>query len=154
MALLGTATAAFGAITGSRDGEFGGAENGALAVGLDGGTVAGAVIAPMLDWSPRRARVVMAGTIIGAFAGGMMSGLIAKPSDGESRDANGDIVAAAMTAGMWGGFGLGVMMTKGDNPDPRFTQPVKASAAGGAATTLAPWIGRTGQLGLMAGGSF
>jgi hypothetical protein len=42
MALLGTATAAFGAITGSRDGEFGGAENGALAVGLDGGTVAGA----------------------------------------------------------------------------------------------------------------
>ena len=37
MTLLGTATAALGAITGSRDGDFGNWENGTLALGIDGG---------------------------------------------------------------------------------------------------------------------
>jgi hypothetical protein len=150
MTLLGTATAALGAITASRDGEFGGGENGALAVGLDGGAIAGAVIAPNLDWSPRRGRLVLAGTVIGAFAGGMLAGLVTKPDDGESREDNGDVVAGAMTAGMWGGFALGILMTKDDNPDTGGTVRTRTAAS----STFSPWFGRDGHVGLMAAGAF
>ena len=157
MALLGSATAALGAITGSRDGEFGHWENGSLAVGLDGGTVAGALVAPSLNWSARRAKVVLASTAIGALAGGMFAGLLTN-NQGESRTENGDIVAGAMTAGLWGGFGLGVMMTKQYSPDPRFAQPQRVApttaSASGNPTTIVPWVGASGQLGLMTGGSF
>jgi hypothetical protein len=149
MTLLGTATAALGAISGSHDGEFGNWENGTLAVGIDGGTAAGMLIAPRLDWSARRAKVVMASTVIGAFAGGMLAGLVMNPKDGESRTDDGDIVAASMTAGLWGGFGLGVMMTRDSAPAP--TQPTVST---GATTSFAPWIGRSGTLGVMSGGTF
>jgi hypothetical protein len=157
MALLGSATAALGAITGSRDGEFGTWENGSLAVGLDGGTVAGALIAPSLDWSPKRAKVVLAATAIGALAGGMFAGLLTN-NEGESRTEDGDVVAGAMTAGLWGGFGLGVLMTKQYSPDSRFVQPQNAASATASKpaspTTILPWVGVGGQLGVMTGGSF
>jgi hypothetical protein len=149
MTLLGTATAALGAISGSHDGDFGNWENGTLAVGIDGGTAAGMLIAPRLDWSARRAKIVMASTVIGAFAGGMLAGLVMNPKDGESRTDDGDVVAASMTAGLWGGFGLGVIMTKDSAPAP--TQPTMST---GATTSFAPWIGREGTLGVMSGGTF
>jgi hypothetical protein len=159
MTLLGAATAALGAISGSRDGEFGNPENTALAIGIDGGAIAGAMIAPSLDWSPRRARVVLAGSIIGAFAGGMFSGLLARPNNGSTTDANGNIVAATMTAGMWGGFGLGIMMTRDANPDLRFARPQtaqrpRATKVTASDTSILPWMGQRGHLGLMAGGAF
>ena len=164
LTLLGITTAALGAITASSDGDFGNVENGALAIGLDGGAIAGALIAPSLDWSPRRAKVVMASTVIGAFVGGMFAGLLANPNDGETRSDNGEVVTAAMTAGLWGGFGLGIMMTKQSAPDPRFMQPAAAPVAARTAkvsasatptsTAFAPWVGREGQFGLMAGGAF
>jgi hypothetical protein len=157
MALLGTATAALGAITGSRDGEFGTWENTSLALGLDGGTVAGAVIAPSLNWSAKRAKVVFAATAIGALAGGMFAGLLTN-NEGESRTEDGDVVAGAMTAGLWGGFGLGVLMTKQYNPDPRFEQPSSApprtASKSATPSTILPWVGVGGQLGVMTGGSF
>jgi hypothetical protein len=56
--LLGTATAALSAIAGSRNSTFDNWENATLAIGLDAGIVAGAAIAPHLDWSPRRSKVV------------------------------------------------------------------------------------------------
>jgi hypothetical protein len=157
MTLLGTATASLGAITGSRDGEFGNWENGTLAIGLDGGAVAGAVIAPSLDWSAKRSKVVFASTVIGALAGGMFAGLLAN-NNNESRTDNGDVVAGAMTAGLWGGFGLGVMMTKNYSPDLRYSQPSAAPTAvrqrSESPTTVLPWVGDRGQLGVMTGGSF
>jgi hypothetical protein len=155
LALLGSATAAFGAISGSRDGEFGNWENGSLAVGLDGGTVAGALIAPSLDWSPRRAKFVLAATTIGAFAGGMFAGLLAN-KDSDSKTENGDVVAGAMTAGLWGGFGLGILMTKQYSPDVRFAQPSASATASKVAspTTILPFVGGNGALGVMTGGSF
>jgi hypothetical protein len=157
LTLLGTATAALGAISGSTDGEFGNPENVALTVGIDGGAILGAVIAPHLDWSPKRARTVFAASVIGAFVGGMFAGLLAKPADGGASDANGNIVTGTMTAGMWGGFGLGIMMTRDTNPDPKFTQPTQPNATsrtGGAPTAIAPWIGEHGRVGLLTGGSF
>ncbi len=157
MTLLGSATAALGAITGSQDGKFGGWEDGSLAIGLDGGAIAGAAIAPSLDWSPRRAKVVFASTVIGSFAGGMLAALVSKPNT-DSTSSSGDIVAASMTAGMWGGFGLGIMMTKDDPPDPRFKQPqpatTTASRPATSPTSIVPWLGDRGQLGVMAGGAF
>jgi hypothetical protein len=157
LTLLGTATAALGAISGSTDGEFGNTENIALAVGIDGGAILGAAIAPNLNWSPRRARTVFAASVIGAFVGGMFAGLLAKPDDGGASDTNGNVVTATMTAGMWGGFGLGIMMTRDNNPDPKFIQPAPpnpTSSTGGSPTAIAPWIGDQGRVGLMAGGSF
>lgn len=49
--------AALGAISGSTDGQLGNWENGTLALGIDGGTAAGMLIAPRLNWSARRAKV-------------------------------------------------------------------------------------------------
>ncbi len=158
LATLGAATAAFGAITGSRDGEFGDWESGTLAVGLDAGLVAGALIAPHLDWSPRRSKMVFAATGVGALVGGMIAGLTTNTNDGgSSREPNGDIVAASMTAGMWGGFVLGAMMTRDSLPDAKYTKrapPVTPPPPAPTATTYAPWIGDRGQLGVMAGGTW
>jgi len=149
VALLGSATAAFSAIAGSRDGRYGGWEDGTLALGLDVGVLGGALIAPNLDWSPRRAKVVFASTAVGALLGGLLVGLITKPKNGDSSDADGDLVAGCMTAGMWGGFGLGILITRDAAPDFRFSRP-----APGTAVTLAPYAGDRGQVGMMAGGSW
>jgi hypothetical protein len=159
LATLGAATAAFGAITGSQDEEFGSWESGTLAVGLDAGLLAGALIAPHLDWSPRRSKVVFAATGVGALAGGMIAGLTTNTNDGGgSREPNGNIVAACMTAGMWGGFALGAMMTRDSAPDTKHTKRAQPTAAPPppppTATTYAPWVGDRGQLGIMAGGSW
>jgi hypothetical protein len=158
LATLGAATAAFGAITGSQDEEFGNWESGTLALGLDAGLVAGALIAPQLEWSPRRSKVVFAATGVGALLGGMIAGLTTNTSDnGGSRDPNGNIVAACMTAGMWGGFAIGIVMTRDAPSDPKFTRPAQPTAAAPAAptpTTYAPWVGDRGQLGILAGGTW
>ncbi len=159
LATLGAATAAFGAISGSQDEEFGNWESGTLALGLDAGLVAGAIIAPRLDWSARRAKVVFAATGVGALAGGMIAGLTTNTNDGSGdRDPNGNIVAACMTAGMWGGFVLGAMMTRDSAPDAKYTRsaPPTATPAPPAPspTTYAPWVGDRGQLGIMAGGTW
>ncbi|HEX7836770.1 MAG TPA: hypothetical protein VF469_04855, partial [Kofleriaceae bacterium] len=147
LALLGSSTAAFTAITGSRDGRFGGWEDGILALGLDAGVLGGALIAPHLDWSPRRSKTVLASTAVGALLGGMLVGLITKR--GDSNTSNGDLIAGCMTAGMWGGFGLGIFMTADAPPDVRFGKPVP-----GAAVTVAPFAGPHGQVGIMTGGSW
>jgi hypothetical protein len=147
VALLGSATAAFTAITGSRDGQFGGWEDAVLALGLDAGVLGGALIAPHLDWSPRRSRTVLASTAVGALLGGLLVGLATKRRDGDS--SNGDLVAGCMTAGMWGGFGLGIFMTSDAEPDIRFHRAVP-----GPAVTVAPFAGEHGQVGVMAGGSW
>ena len=114
------------------------------------------MIAPSLDWSHRRAKVVLASTAIGALCGGMLAGLLMSDKD-ESRTEDGDVISGAMTAGLWGGFGLGVLMTKQYEPDPRFLQPQSAATArkpAASPTAIVPWVGASGQLGVMSGGSF
>ena len=61
--VLGTTTAARMAVTTNHDGNDGGFENTTLAIGLDGGTLLGAISAPHLDWSPKRAKLVFASTL-------------------------------------------------------------------------------------------
>lgn len=141
--MLGSATALLTAITGDRDGNYGAFENTTLLIGLDGGAVAGALIAPHLDWSPRRAKYVFASTFVGALVGSLLSGAIANPHNTD--DTNSEIVAGAMTAGLWGGFGLGILLTHDDTPDLRYQKP---------ATNYAPMIGPQGQLGMLVGGTF
>jgi len=151
--LLGTATAALTGILGSQNGEYNNWENGTLAIGLDAGLVGGALIAPTLDWSPRRARLVLATTTLGALLGGMIPSLVTKRRDGESY--NGDLIAGAMTAGLWAGFGLGIMMTSDSAPDPRYRRPGGAYTVKSARTTsYLPFVGDQGQIGLMAGGTW
>jgi hypothetical protein len=149
--LLGSATAALGAIAGSRDGEFGNWENGTLALGLDVGLLGGALIAPALDWSPRRAKTVFAATTIGALIGGALPGLITKREDGE--EYNGDLIAGCMTGGLWVGFLGGILLTGDSEPDPNFNKK-SSQAKAGPATSIAPWVGKPGQMGIMAGGSW
>jgi hypothetical protein len=147
--VLGSATGAFGAIAGSTNGTFDHWENAALAVGLDAGLVAGALIAPRIDWSPRRSRIVMAATLIGALVGGALPGLVTRRDQGEDYD--GDLIAGSMTAGLWGGFALGALLTRDEAPDAKFVQP---RANPGSSTTVVPWVGQPGQVGVMAGGSW
>jgi hypothetical protein len=154
MLALGASTALLTAVTANRDGNYGGFENGTLALGIDGGAVVGALIAPRIDWSPRRAKFVFAGTLVGALAGGMVAGLLAKPSNGSTTDANASIVTGAMTAGLWGGFGLSILMTRDAAPDPSLIQPAAAKSTPATPASIMPWMGDRGQLGLMTGGTF
>ncbi|HEY6037987.1 MAG TPA: hypothetical protein VIV58_27090 [Kofleriaceae bacterium] len=151
--LLGSSTALLTAVTANRDGNYGGFENTTLALGLDGGAVVGALVAPHLDWSPRRAKVVFASTFVGALVGGLLAGSIAKPSNTSGENAS--IVTGAMTAGLWGGFGLGILMTRDQGADPKYTHAASGgSAKKGTQTSFAPWVGANGQLGVMSGGTF
>lgn len=145
--LLGTATAAFTAILGSHNGKYDNWENGTLALGLDAGVVAGALVAPHLDWSPRRSKYVFASTLVGAFVGGMLAGIL---TNNKSTDANGnttsghyndDVITASMAAGLWAGFGLSIALTHDDAPDLRYARPAPG-AAGAPSMSLAPWLGR------------
>jgi hypothetical protein len=153
--LLGSATAALGAITGSRDGEYGSWETGTLALGLDAGLIAGALLAPRLDWSKRRARAILAGTAVGALAGGMAAGLTTKKN--EDDEYHGGVVAGFMTAGLWGGFALAVLMTREWEPDPKYGEASRAPTGNAktpsTSTSFAPFLGER-QLGLMAGGTW
>jgi len=151
--LLGTATAALTGILGSTNGQYDNWENGSLAIGLDAGLLAGALVAPRLDWSPRRSNTVLAATVIGALIGGMIPGLITKRDEDESY--NSDLIAGSMTAGLWAGFGLGVMMTRDAAPDIRYRNTGAANTAKNAGTTsYIPYVGDQGQIGLMAGGTW
>lgn len=151
--LMGSSTALLTAVTANRDGNYGGFENTTLALGLDGGALVGAIVAPHLDWSPKRSKLVFASTFIGALAGGLVAGTIAQPRNGGSTtDENPSIVTGAMTAGLWGGFGLGILLTRELPPDSKY---LSASARGdGTSTSFAPMIGPNGQLGVMSGGTF
>ena len=158
LTLLGSATAAFTAITGSQDGKYGAFENTTLAIGLDGGTVVGCVIAPHLDWSPHRSKIVMAYTMLGAVVGGMAAGLLDDPGN-TNNDRSGDLITASMTAGLWGGFALGIVVTRDQAPDPVFGVPAPGKKLATSKVTerdgtLMPWIGRERTLGVMAGGIF
>jgi len=152
--ILGTSTAALAAIAGSRDGKFGNFENSTLAVGLDAGLIGGALIAPSLDWSPKRAKQVFASSILGLLVGGATPGLFTK-RDSSTDEYNGDLIAGCMTAGLWGGFGLGVLLTRDEAPDPTFGKPkAKQTTPATPVTTLTPWHGPQGQLGVMASGAW
>jgi len=151
--LLGSSTALLTAVTANRDGNYGSFENTTLALGLDGGAIVGALVAPHLDWSPRRAKYVFASTFVGALVGGMLAGVIAKPHD--TTGENTSIVTGSMTAGLWGGFGLGILMTRDQGVDPKYIHAANSgSASKGTQTSFAPWVGANGQLGVMTGGTF
>jgi hypothetical protein len=118
-----------------------------LAVGLGAGVLGGALIAPHLHGSPRRSKVVFASTALGATLGGMLVRVVTKPSNGDS--SSGDLVAGCMIAGMWGGFRLGILMTKGAEPDVRFNNPAPGVRRDGCT-----FAGDRGRVGMMAGGTW
>jgi hypothetical protein len=155
VALLGITTAALGSITGSTNSKFGGWEDGTLAFGLDGGALAGLLIAPHLHWSAHRANIVFLSTFVGALAGGLVAGLAENPST-SSNTSNNDVDAAALTAGLWGGFALGILLTRDATGAPVGPVPPvgTTSAASVSTPTLVPWIGGHGETGAMAVGHF
>lgn len=146
--LLGTSTAALAAILGSRNGTYDNWENGTLAIGLDAGLLGGALIAPNLDWSKKRARIVLAGTVLGALAGGMGAGLVKKRDE-----TSGDTVAGFMTAGLWAGFGLGILLTRDHDPDASGQGRAPATPAPAPSTSFMPFVGEHG-MGMAAGGTW
>ncbi len=145
LTVLGTVTALN--VIAAKD-NFGGWEDATLAIGIDGGLLAGALIAPHLDWSPHRAGVVFATTFVGGLVGFLVGGLATTPKNGGASDANATVTTAIATAGMWGGFGLGILMTRDNAPDPRATQ------GGPPPTTMVPFVGDHGQMGMALGGTF
>jgi hypothetical protein len=149
LTVLGTVTA-LNVI--ASENNFGGWQDATLAIGIDGGLLAGALIAPHLDWSPRRAGVVFATTFVGALVGGLVGGLATTPRNGGASDANATVTTAVATAGMWGGFGLGILMTRDSAPDPMLAP--HPSQSGPPPTTMVPFVGDHGQMGMALGGTF
>lgn len=85
--------------------------------GLDLGAAAGIALAPRIEWSSSRARLVSLSMFLGALAGVSASAIAAGEPDTD-RDAR--IYSGATLAGLWAGFGLGVHFTRHMAPDPRF----------------------------------
>src|SRR6185312_2951829 len=121
---------------------FDGVSDASLAIGIDGGLLAGALIAPHLDWSPRRSGLVFASSFVGSLVGLLVGGLATRPSNGGTTDANGKITLALATGGMFVGFGLGAYMTHDMAPDP----VLAPHAAAPGATTMMPFMGDHGQM--------
>lgn len=115
-----------------------------LQLGLDAGVLAGLVLAPHIDWSYRRARWVGAASLAGFFTGSLLA--VGATDKGEDPDP--DVVAASVLTGMWAGFGLGVLMTRGWDAD-----PAKASATATSSVVLLPRVGRD-DLGVSVAGGF
>ena len=95
------------------------------AVGLDAGLAAGVGFAGTLDWSLSRARLVGLSAFLGALAGGGTSLLLFA----ESGNSNSARLSAGITlAGLWGGFGLGMHLSRNMAPDHRFRARSSTSA--------------------------
>ncbi len=152
--LLGTATAALTGILGSTNGQYDNWENGTLAIGLDAGLLAGALsraaprlVAAPLEHGARRDRHRRAHRWHRSPA--------SSPSATRTSHYNSDLIAGSMTAGLWAGFGLGVMMTRDAAPDVRYRNTGAANTAKNAGmTSYIPYVGDQGQIGLMAGGTW
>lgn len=149
--LLGAATAGLGSVSGSTNSKFGGWQDGVLALGLDGGAAVGLLLAPHINWTSHRSNIVMLSTFLGALAGGLIIGMAENPST-SSNTTNNDVDAAAITAGMWGGFALGILLTRDAPPPP--PQPVRQASNETTAPAIMPWVGAHGETGAMAVGHF
>lgn len=154
--LLGTSTAALTAVLGSKNGQYDNWENATLAIGLDAGLLGGALIAPKLDWSKKRGRVVLAGTVLGALGGGMIAGLTTnkrKDMMSGDEDYNGSVIAGCMTAGLWGGFALAILATRNSDPDPKYTRTGATPTPPSSSTSIVPVVGED-RVGVQAGGTW
>jgi hypothetical protein len=137
---LGVGSAALIASLEDRNGKLDNGELATLAIGLDGGALAGLLIAPRVDWSQHRARMVGVGTLAGTFLGGMVAGLAAphtKNADGStSTDFDPDYVATALLLGAWGGFGASIYLTRDTPPDPKLDPRYQAAGANPPVTVM------------------
>jgi hypothetical protein len=96
-----------------------------LAGGLDAGAALGMSLAPRLTWSSSRQRLVSLGIFLGALAGWGGAALI---TGAEDDDRTLRIWSSAAIAGVWGGFGLAMHLTRDMEPDPRFRKPPESQA--------------------------
>ena len=100
---------------------------------------------------------MLTSTLVGALAGGMIAGLTTnnrKDADGDS-DRNGDLIAGCMTAGLWAGFGLGVVMTRDSAPDPKYDKGTRQASPTSVptSTNIVPFVGEQ-HAGVMVGGTW
>ncbi|MBZ0232105.1 MAG: hypothetical protein K8M05_07100, partial [Deltaproteobacteria bacterium] len=143
LALLGVGTSAIASALLDTDGRFDSGETTALLVGLDGGAAAGVLLAPKVDWSYRRARMVGIASMVGFMSGSLIA---TATSDDGSGDPDPDVIAGGLLAGMWGGFLLGAKLTSGWEPDPKYA-PRRNPVA------IAP-LASASHLGVSFGGTF
>lgn len=104
-----------------------------LAVALDTGAVAGGVLAPRLDWSPSRVRLINLSGFLGALAGGAIAGVILSNNGGDTSKRVG---VGLVLAGGWTGLWLGHGLTDELGPDPAWRRRESAE------TALVPFVTR------------
>lgn len=103
-----------------------------LAAGLDVGVLGGLAMAPKLDWSVSRARLVTLGAFVGAVAGFAGAAIITGAEDPD--DETGRLWSASILGGAWGGLGLAWHLTRDMDPDPRYR------AESSRTTSIAPTL--------------
>jgi hypothetical protein len=116
-----------------------------LVGGLDAGTAAGIALAPQVDWSLSRTRLIGLGT----FLGGLMTwGATALLTGTDTEvESTARLWSASALAGMWGGFGLSTYLTRRMEPDARYRD------VAGSSTLVAP-LAVPGGMGLGLSGHF
>jgi hypothetical protein len=88
-----------------------------MAGSLDVGAALGLGLGSTIDWSVSRQRLTSLGAFLGALGGWATAALL---TGADSDDSTGRAWAASTLAGMWGGFGLSVYLTRDMKPDARF----------------------------------
>ena len=118
-----------------------------LAGGLDAGLVGGMVMAPRLDWSLSRTRLVSLGGFLGALVG--WSGVALMTGTDDVDDDTGRLWGVTTLAGLWGGVGLAAHLTRDMAPDHRFHTNDRPASS----TMLTP-AAIPGGMGMALSGSF
>jgi hypothetical protein len=142
LTLLGLGTTGIATALLDRDGRVGRGEYGLILAGLDGGAAAGLIAGAHVDWSARRARFALATTTAGLLLGSLAATGLAR--QGASNRPDPDAVALGMLGGMYGGFALGAVLSRGWAPDAPAASP---------AVVVAP-LTQAHTLGLAIGGQF
>jgi hypothetical protein len=121
---------------------------GLLAAGLDIGVVAGGYFARKLDWSSSRLTYVT----LSEFLGGLTAGAIAVVSfdDEEGGGADGQVAAAIVLGGVWGGFALSTYLTRDMKPHARY----RTAKAAKPPVAITPFVTEHGGRGISLAGSF
>lgn len=95
-----------------------------LALGLDAGAGVAIALAPRIDWSTARVRLVSLSGFLGAVAGFTVGAVVIGEPD---TDEDARFYATSVLLAGWGGLGLGTYLTRDMPPDPRFAKPETAS---------------------------
>ncbi|MCO4764196.1 MAG: hypothetical protein KC502_21975 [Myxococcales bacterium] len=143
--LMGITTALLGTMAARPDNIESTTLTGLMLGGLQLGVLGGVLVAPDIDWSVSRSRLVTLGAGVGALTGwGVLTLFVGAQGDTDRA------IATSLLAGLWAGFGVTAWLTESMTPDRTYKSPIAQSVllptlipdAAGETTPGLAWVGQ------------